>query len=206
MTAGDPNIRHMTDMADAEKASIFNGAASCKLAMLSRFGRACHPSLKSITIADILPSKFHPTFVETFGIVITEAMLTECGPVITCRTGGIPEAAGDDAQHPTCVFAEVDNTDTTGAHQDCLEESLKLCLNRVVLEMTAEEKETMTSEARKYSMQFGREQVFGLLEAKATVAREAKRVTTAPNSPSATPEKGPAAPAPVSRTRRTALD
>ena len=37
VTAGDPNIRHMTDMADAEKASIFNGAASCKLAMLS-----CH--------------------------------------------------------------------------------------------------------------------------------------------------------------------
>ena len=144
---------------------------------------------------------------ETFGIVITEAMLTECGPVITCRTGGIPEAAGDDAQHPTCVYAEVDNTDTTGAHQDCLEESLKLCLNRVVLEMTAEEKETMTSEARKYSMQFGREQVFGLLEAKATVAREAKSVTTAPNSPSATPEKGPAPTAPVSRTRgRTALD
>ena len=40
------------------------------------------------------------TAVETFGIVITEAMLTKCGPVITCRTGGIPEAAGEH-----CIYA-----------------------------------------------------------------------------------------------------
>ena len=58
LTLGDPNIRHMTDMADWEKAAIFDAAA-------------CY----------VLPSKFHPTFVETFGIVITEAMLTNCGPV-----------------------------------------------------------------------------------------------------------------------------
>jgi glycogen(starch) synthase len=163
VTAGDSNIRHMTDMADAEKAAIFDGAASY-----------------------VLPSKFHPTFVETFGIVITEAMLTHCGPVITCRTGGIPEAAGED-----CIYAEVDNSDETGAHQPCLEASLKECLNKVVLEMSAEEKEQMTAKAREYSMQFGREHVFALLESKATVAREQKRVATAPNSPPSSPDNSP---------------
>ena len=157
VTAGDPNISHMTDMSDAEKAAIFNGAASY-----------------------ILPSKFHPTFVETFGIVITEAMLTHCGPVITCRTGGIPEAAGED-----CVYADVDSSDETGAHQKCLEESLTRCLNKVVLEMTDEEREEMTSKARSYSMQFGRAHVFSLLEAKATLVREQRSFSTAPNSPEA---------------------
>ena len=157
VTAGDPNISHMTDMSDAEKAAIFNGAASY-----------------------ILPSKFHPTFVETFGIVITEAMLTHCGPVITCRTGGIPEAAGED-----CVYADVDSSDETGAHQKCLEESLTRCLNKVVLEMTDEEREEMTSKARRYSMQFGRAHVFSLLEAKAMLVREQRSFSTAPNSPEA---------------------
>ena len=161
VTAGDANISHMTDMSDAEKAAIFDGAASY-----------------------ILPSKFHPTFVETFGIVITEAMLTHCGPVITCRTGGIPEAAGED-----CVYADVDNSDTTGAHQACLEASLKDCLNKVVLEMTDDEKEAMTTAARQYSMQFGRDSVWGKLEAKVIVAREQKRVSSAPSSPVITPEK-----------------
>jgi glycogen(starch) synthase len=155
VTSGDENIRHMTDMADAEKAAIFNGAASY-----------------------ILPSKFHPTFVETFGIVITEAMLTHCGPVITCRTGGIPEAAGDD-----CVYADVDSSDQTGAHQKCLEDSLRRCLDKVVLEMTDEEREEMTSKARRYSMQFGRDHVFSLLESKATLVRDQNSVSTAPSSP-----------------------
>ena len=152
VTAGDPNISHMTDMADAEKAAIFNGAASY-----------------------ILPSKFHPTFVETFGIVITEAMLTRCGPVITCQTGGIPEAAGKD-----CVYAEVDQSEDTGAYQHILQESLRDSLNYVVLEMTEAEKEEMTAKARAYSMQFGRESVWAKLKAKAEEARcikdAAKRV------------------------------
>ena len=104
-------------------------------------------------------------------------MLTRCGPVITCRTGGIPEAAGED-----CVYADVDSSDQTGAHQKCLEESLRRCLDKVVLEMTDEQREEMTSKARKYSMQFGRDHVFSLLESKAMLARDKNSVARA-NSP-----------------------
>ena len=44
-----------------------------------------------------LPSKPRPEFVETFGIALVEKMLAGGGPVITCRTGGIPEAVGPHA-------------------------------------------------------------------------------------------------------------
>jgi len=145
-TAGDPSISHITDMADAEKAAIFDGAASY-----------------------VLPSKFHPTFVETFGIVITEAMLTRCGPVITCPTGGIPEAAGKN-----CVYAEVDQSEDTGAYQYILQDSLRDCLNHVVLEMTDAEKQQISARARTYSMQFDRESVWAKLRAEAEAARALK--------------------------------
>lgn len=135
LTLGDPNIRHMTDMADWEKAAIFDAAA-------------CY----------VLPSKFHPTFVETFGIVITEAMLTNCGPVITCKTGGIPEAAG---KH--CFYADVDSS-----------ASLRTNLEKAVLGMSDEACAEMTRGAREHSMQFSRDNVWALLESKVEAAREAK--------------------------------
>ena len=55
--------------------------------------------------------------------------------------------------------------------------------------MTDDEKEAMTTAARQYSMQFGRDSVWGKLEAKVIVAREQKRVSSAPSSPVITPEK-----------------
>ena len=45
----------------------------------------------------VLPSKPRPEFVETFGIALVEKMLAGGGPVITCDTGGIPEAVGETA-------------------------------------------------------------------------------------------------------------
>uniref|UniRef100_A0A7S2D5I3 Glycosyl transferase family 1 domain-containing protein n=1 Tax=Florenciella parvula TaxID=236787 RepID=A0A7S2D5I3_9STRA len=145
VTKSIPSIRHITDVADSEKAAIFNGAS-----------------------AYVLPSKFHPTFVETFGIVITEAMLTQCGPVITCRTGGIPEATGDH-----CVYAVPGNSEKSGVAFDTCAESLREKLELVCLDMSESERTTLTNGAREYSLQFDRSNVFALLESKANAARSA---------------------------------
>ena len=54
-----------------------------------------------------LPSKPRPEFTETFGIAVAEKMLAGgLGPVITTRTGGIPEASGGH-----CLEHEAGNAD-----------------------------------------------------------------------------------------------
>ncbi|MCA9246564.1 MAG: glycosyltransferase family 4 protein [Planctomycetales bacterium] len=69
----DPHVRFFADVGDEEKGALMH---------------ACH--------AYCLPSKPRPEFTETFGIALAEAMLAGGpGPVITTRTGGIPEATGD---------------------------------------------------------------------------------------------------------------
>ena len=55
------------------------------------------PALMAGSSAFALPSKPRPEFVETFGIALVEKMLAGGGPVITCTTGGIPEAVGEHA-------------------------------------------------------------------------------------------------------------
>ena len=55
------------------------------------------PLLMAGSAAFALPSKPRPEFVETFGIALVEKMLAGGGPVITCQTGGIPEAVGSHA-------------------------------------------------------------------------------------------------------------
>jgi glycosyltransferase involved in cell wall biosynthesis len=55
------------------------------------------PLLMAGCAAYALPSKPRPEFVETFGIALVEKMLAGGGPVITCQTGGIPEAVGSNA-------------------------------------------------------------------------------------------------------------
>ena len=65
-----------------------------------------------------------------------------------------------------------------------LQDSLRDSLNYVVLEMTETEKEEMTSKARTYSMQFGRDSVWAKLRAKAEAARslkDAKKHLTVPS-------------------------
>ncbi len=71
LAAGDPNITFFDDVSDEEKGPLMHG---------------CH--------AYVFPSKPRPEFVETFGIAVAEAMLSGGGPVVTTRTGGIPEATG----------------------------------------------------------------------------------------------------------------
>jgi len=85
-------------------------------------------------------------------------MLTNCGPVITCRTGGIPEAAGEH-----CFYADVNSAS-----------SLTVCLEDAVLNQTADAKANMLKGARQHALQFGRESVWQKLETKVVAARDAK--------------------------------
>ncbi len=73
LAGDDKSIRFFNDVGDLDKVALMAG---------------CH--------AYCLPSKPRPEFTETFGIAVAEAMLSGgIGPVITTRTGGIPEATGD---------------------------------------------------------------------------------------------------------------
>lgn len=73
LAGGDQAIRFFNDVGDLDKVALMAG---------------CH--------VYCLPSKPQQDFTETFGIAVAEAMLSGgIGPVITTRTGGIPEATGD---------------------------------------------------------------------------------------------------------------
>ena len=79
LTADLPEVRILDDVSDAEKSTLMHHShAWC------------------------LPSKPSPEFTETFGIAVAEKMLAGGpGPVITTRTGGIPEASGGHClEHP----------------------------------------------------------------------------------------------------------
>ena len=67
-------VRVLTDVDDAEKPALMAGSA-----------------------AFVLPTREQPEFVETFGIALVEKALAGGGPIITCATGGVPEAVGDTA-------------------------------------------------------------------------------------------------------------
>ena len=55
--------------------------------------------------AFIVPTKPTRAFTETFGIVFAEKLLTGgTGLIVTCKTGGVPEATGDH-----CIYAKADN-------------------------------------------------------------------------------------------------
>lgn len=105
------------------------------------------PLLMNGSTAFVLPSKPRPEFVETFGIALVEAMLSGGGPVITTTTGGIPESVGDTA-------VEIAAGDPPG---------IAAALDRVVLEMTPEDRQAASLRARTYAMQFDRVQVFDRL-------------------------------------------
>jgi glycosyltransferase involved in cell wall biosynthesis len=120
LAGDDERILFLTDVADDEKPLLMNGCA-----------------------AYALPSKPRPEFVETFGIALAEKMLAGGGPVITTRTGGIPEAVGDTA-------IEVPHSDPA---------ALAAALDRA-LAMPPAEREAAAERAREYAMRFDRTAVF----------------------------------------------
>jgi glycosyltransferase involved in cell wall biosynthesis len=117
---GDERVVFLSDVSDEEKPLLMNGCA-----------------------AYALPSKPRPEFVETFGIALVEKMLAGGGPVITTRTGGIPEAVGDTA-------IEVPPADR---------EALAAALDEAVTMEPAERAER-AERARAYAMRFDRTAVF----------------------------------------------
>lgn len=121
MAADDKNIRVLDDVSDEEKGVLMHGS-----------------------FAYCLPSKPRPEFIETFGIAVAEKMLAGgLGPVITTRTGGIPEATGGH-----CLEHEAGNV-----------EELRECLNRAYF-MTDEERRELSESARAFAMNFDRTAIF----------------------------------------------
>ena len=126
--AGRSSVAHrilfMDDVDDAEKWSLMAGCA-----------------------AFVLPSKPTDAFVETFCITLVEKMLAGGGPVITTRTGGIPEAVGD-----TATTVPVSSPHAVAA-----------AIDEVVLGLSVDERRTRESIAREHALQFDRLRVFDAL-------------------------------------------
>jgi glycosyltransferase involved in cell wall biosynthesis len=102
------------------------------------------PLLMRGCAAYTLPTKPEPDFIETFGIALAEKMLAGGGPVITTSTGGTNEAVGD-----TAVIVEAG--DVAG---------LAAAMDRVVLQMSADERQDLEQRARDHAMSFDRVTVF----------------------------------------------
>ncbi|WP_193210512.1 glycosyltransferase family 4 protein [Luteolibacter marinus] len=126
LTAELGDVRVLDDVSDGEKGALMHG---------------CH--------AWCLPSKPRTEFVETFGIAVAEKMLAGgLGPVITTRTGGIPEASGGH-----CLEHEAGDID-----------GLRACLDQVDA-MSNEERGQLSREARQFALRFDREAILrGLLD------------------------------------------
>jgi len=118
---GAEHIMFLDDVDDAEKPLLMAGSA-----------------------AFVLPSKPRPEFVETFGIALVEKMLAGGGPVITCNTGGIPEAVGS---HALMV--------PHGSPQAIAE-----AIDHAIGGMTQAELRRREAAARAYAMRFDRVNVF----------------------------------------------
>ncbi|MFI5838640.1 glycosyltransferase [Catenuloplanes sp. NPDC051500] len=102
------------------------------------------PLLMNGCAAYALPTKPEPDFVETFGIALSEKGLAGGGPIITALTGGTGEAVGDAA-----VIIEAG--DVAG---------IAAAVDRVVLQMSAEERRDLEIRARAHAMTFDRGRVF----------------------------------------------
>ncbi|SDL67037.1 Glycosyl transferases group 1 [Glycomyces sambucus] len=132
---GDERVLFLSDVSDDEKPLLMNGCA-----------------------AYALPSKPRPEFVETFGIALVEKMLAGGGPVITTRTGGIPEAVGEHA------------IEVAPADRAALADAIDLAVS-----MDPAERADRAARARAYAMRFDRAAVFdnlfaGLADVPAPVA------------------------------------
>jgi glycosyltransferase involved in cell wall biosynthesis len=105
------------------------------------------PYLMAGSAAFAIPSKPRPEFVETFGIALVEKMLAGGGPVITCQTGGIPEAVGSNA--------------LMVPHSS--PQRIAEALDHAIGGMTSAELRAREVAARSYAMRFDRVNVFDRL-------------------------------------------
>ena len=135
MTADLPDVCVFDDVSDAEKGALSHGCS-----------------------AWCLPSKARPEFVETFGIAVAEKMLAGGpGPVVTTRTGGIPEATGGH-----CLEHEPGDVD-----------GLRACLDQVA-GMGEDARAELSRRARQFALRFDRAAIFGaLMDRAARIARAA---------------------------------
>ena len=134
MAAELGDVQVLDDVSDAEKGALMHG---------------CH--------AWCLPSKPRPEFVETFGIAVAEKLLAGgSGPVITTRTGGIPEASGGN-----CLEHEAGDVD-----------GLRSCLDKVA-GMSHQEREQLSRAGRAFAMRFDRTNILKNLVERAVDQREA---------------------------------
>ncbi|MFK4085212.1 glycosyltransferase [Kribbella sp. NPDC020789] len=123
--AGLSNRVHLlTDVDDAEKPALMAGSA-----------------------AFVLPTREQPEFVETFGIALVEKALAGGGPIITCATGGVPEAVGDTAQ-------------LVPQHDPI---TLRAVMDEVICDWTPDQRAHAEQQARAHALQFDRAQVFDRL-------------------------------------------
>lgn len=130
IAATDSNIRVLDDVSDEEKGFLMHGC-----------------------FAWCLPSKPQPEFIETFGIAVAEKMLAGgLGPVITTRTGGIPEASGG-----FCLEHEAGNVG-----------ELRNCLNQAAA-MSPTDREALNHAARDFALNFDRQRVLQNLLARTKV-------------------------------------
>jgi len=128
---GDKNILFFNDVSDAEKGYLMH---------------ACS--------AYVFPSKPRTEFTETFGIAVAEKMLAGGpGPVITTRTGGIPEATG---HH--CLEHEPGDVD-----------DLVVKLNELAA-ISPNAKQKLVKDAQDFAMQFDGTTILTKLRAKAQAA------------------------------------
>lgn len=135
-----PDAAHLRDYAAAS-------AASHRITFLDDVGDEEKPHLMAGCAAYVLPSKPRPEFTETFGIALVENMLAGGGPVITCATGGIPEAVGG-----TALMVPVDAPHAIAG-----------ALDEAVLGMSDAQRASHRERARQFGLQFDRERVFDRL-------------------------------------------
>ena len=131
----------------ALRAHAASSLAADQIVFLDDVGDTEKPLLMAGSAAFALPSKPRPEFVETFGIALVEKMLAGGGPVITCQTGGIPEAVGSNALMVP-----------HGSPQK-LAEAIDLAVGG----MSDAELRTREAAARTYAMRFDRNNVFDKL-------------------------------------------
>jgi glycosyltransferase involved in cell wall biosynthesis len=124
-----------------------SSVAADRIVFLNDVSDAEKPHLMAACATYVLASKPRPDFTETFGIALVEKMLAGGGPVITCATGGIPEAVGD-----TAIIVPTDDP-----------ASIAAAIDGAVLGMTRYDRIRREGLARDYALQFDRLNVFDRL-------------------------------------------